>query len=379
MNPRERYLATMLFGHPDRVPFFPGGPRQDTFNAWHRQGLPEGVDWFQYLCEQIGVQAQPDPHAVQPDIRFGMIPEFERKVLERKAGTIIAQDWKGNICEIAEEYEDCYLGRKSDVGGFVTRRWLKCPVESWDDWEQMKTRYNARDPSRFPVDFDKRCALWKDRDRIVGTGFSGVFWQLREWMGFENLCMAFIEQPDLVRDMVKFWDEHVSALLEKMLKGVVPDLVHISEDMAYKEKAMISPAMTREFILPTWKHWGDILHKAGCPIYDVDSDGYIGELIPLWIEAGFQVCDPVEVAAGNDLPAYRRQYGKRIAFQGGVDKRAMAKGGKVIAAEMERLRPVIEGGGYYPGCDHGIPADVPWPCMVEYARILAQMTGWLKP
>ena len=377
MNPRERYLKTMLFGNPDRVPFSPGYPRQDTFNAWHRQGLPEGVDWFHYLCEQIGVSVQPYRHEVQPEIHFEMMPQFEKKVLERKNGSIIAQDWKGNICEIAEEHEACYLGQKSDVGGFVTRRWLKCPVENWADWEQMKARYNAHDPSRFPADFEKRCALWKNRDWTVSIGFSGVFWQLREWMGFENLCMAFIEQPELVRDMVKFWDEHVSVLLKKMLKGVVPDHVHVSEDMAYKEKAMISPAMTREFILPTWRHWGEILHEAGCPIYDVDSDGYIGELIPLWIEAGFQVCDPVEVAAGNDLPAYRRHYGRHMAFEGGIDKRAMAKGGKVIKAEMERLRPVIESGGYYPGCDHGIPADVSWPCMLEYSRILARLTGWL--
>ncbi len=66
-----------------------------------------------------------------------------------------------------------------------------------------------------------------------------------------------------------------------------------------------------------------------------------------------------------------------MAFQGGVDKRAMAKGGNIIKAEMERLLPVIRTGGYIPSCDHGIPADVSWPCMMEYARILAQMTGWL--
>ena len=381
MNPRERYLATILFGKPDRVPFHPGGPRQDTFNAWHQQGLPEGVDWFRYLCDRIGIKAQPKDlrldHEVQPGISFDMMPQFEKKVLERKNGTVIAQDWKGNICEIAAEYEACYLGQKSDVGGFVTRRWIKCPVENWKDWEQMKARYNPHDPKRFPADFENRCRLWKNREQHVAIGFSGVFWQLREWMGFENLCMAFIEQPDLIRDMVKFWDAHVSVLLEKMLKGVAPDMVLVSEDMAYKEKSMISPAVIREFILPTWKHWGAILHGGGCPIYNVDSDGHIGELIPLWIEAGFQICDPIEVAAGNDLPAYRRQYGKRMAFQGGVDKRAMAKGGDIIKAEMKRLLPVIKSGGYIPSCDHGIPADVPWPHMVEYARILAQMTGWL--
>jgi len=377
MTPRERYLATLLFGTPDRLPFYPGGPRQDTFNAWHQQGLPKGVDWFQYLCEQIGVTPECDVEKVQPEVHFEMIPQFEPKVLERKANSIIAQDWKGNVCEIAPEHEDNYLGRKSEIGGFVTRRWIKCPVENWDDWEQMKARYKADDPARFPADFAQRCVKFQNRERIIGLGFSGVFWQLREWLGFENLCMAFIEQPDLVADMIKFWDEYVSAVMRKAFKGVVPDLVHISEDMAYKEKSMISPAMIREFIQPTWKHWGDIIRQAGCPLYDVDSDGYVGELIPLWIEAGFQVCDPMEVAAGNDLPAFRRQYGKRIAYTGGIDKRAMAKGGKVIRAELKRLSPVVEGGGFYPTCDHGIPADVSWPCMVEYSRLLAQMTGWL--
>jgi uroporphyrinogen decarboxylase len=241
----------------------------------------------------------------------------------------------------------------------------------------MKTRYNADDPARLPADIAARGEAWRNRDRLVSTGFSGVFWQLREWLGFENLCLAFIEQPDLVRDMIAFWDRHVSRLLERLLAHGVPDHVHVSEDMAYKEKSMISPAMIREFILPTWRRWGEILHDAGCPVYDVDSDGHVGEIIPLWIEAGFQVCDPIEVAAGNDLPAYRRQYGKRIAYTGGVDKRAMAKGGAVIRRELERLRPVIRSGGYIPSCDHGVPADVPWPCMIEYSRLLAQETGWL--
>ncbi len=37
---------------------------------------------------------------------------------------------------------------------------------------------------------------------------------------------------------------------------------------------------------------------------------------------------------------------KDIAFSGGVDKRCIAKGGKVIEDEMARLAPIIKGGGY---------------------------------
>jgi uroporphyrinogen decarboxylase len=73
----------------------------------------------------------------------------------------------------------------------------------------------------------------------------------------------------------------------------------------------------------------------------------------------------------------RATFGRRLAFFGGIDKRAMAKGGATLAAEIERVRPVIEDGGYIPSCDHGVPADVSWPNYVQCTRLLAQATGWL--
>ncbi len=39
-------------------------------------------------------------------------------------------------------------------------------------------------------------------------------------------------------------------------------------------------------------------------------------------------------------------------------------------------RVPFEPGGYIPGCDHGVPADVSWPDCLEYCRRLAEMTGW---
>jgi len=63
---------------------------------------------------------------------------------------------------------------------------------------------------------------------------------MREWCGFEGLCLMMIDQPDLVAEMAGFWMEFVSAMFERILPHVVPDVVVINEDMAYKAKAMIS-------------------------------------------------------------------------------------------------------------------------------------------
>ncbi len=375
MNNRERHLATWLFGKPDRVPLSPGGGRQSTLAAWHSQGLPTDVgDYNEYAYRLAGGTKEWPGWGAGFPVNERMIPTFEEKVIEDRPNSRVVQDWKGNVCEIGKEFTPEYLRNAID---FVTRRWIKCPVENRADWEAMKRRYDADEPSRLPADAEALGRQLAGREHIVQVHFSGPFWQLREWVGFETLCTLFYDDPGLVQDMIAFWDHHIARLLERLLKHVTPDVVHLSEDMAYKSFSMISPAMAREYLMPTWKHWGEIVRGAGVPVYAMDSDGFIGELIPLWIESGINACDPIEVAAGNDLPAFRRQFGQNIAYSGGVDKRAMAKGGSVIAAEIARLRPVIDGGGYLPQCDHGVPADVSWPNYVEYVRLLAGATGWL--
>jgi uroporphyrinogen decarboxylase len=207
--------------------------------------------------------------------------------------------------------------------------------------------------------------------------FPGPFWQLREWLGFENLCMLFHDDPGFIREMIFFWENFILLLLEKAFQYIKPDYFRICEDMAYKSFSMISPPMIREFLLPTWQRWGDLIYNADCPVYAIDSDGYIGELIPLWIEAGINACEPIEVAAGCNLVKFQQEFGAQMAYVGGVDKRAIAAGGKTIEKEIKRLEPVIDAGGFIPGCDHGVPADVSWDNFVYYTKLLARATGWL--
>jgi uroporphyrinogen decarboxylase len=375
MTERERYRATLRHQQPDRVPFEPGFGRRSTLAAWHRQGLPADVqNYHAFVRQLLGMAPSPTRPVVTPGVDFLMIPQFEEKVLEVRGDTQIVQDWKGNICEISTQFDPTYLRNPID---FVTRSWLKCPVETRADWPDLERRYDPHDPARFPPDFAPRAAQLRERDYPSGIILHGPFWQLREWCGFEGLCLLLIDDPDFVRAMIRRWTEFVVQMLQLTFAAYVPDFVVLNEDMAYKVKPMIGPDMSREFLLPTWRTWVEVCRAAGVPVVEIDSDGFVGSLIPVWIEAGVNCNSPQEVAAGNDLPAYRRQFGRRMAYRGGVDKRALARGGQAIRDEIARLQPVIDAGGFIPGCDHGIPADVSWPNFVDYCRLLAQATGWL--
>jgi uroporphyrinogen decarboxylase len=376
MNERERFVETLTFGNPDKVPLTPGGPRQSTLEAWHQQGLPDGVNWQDYLREMLGIPAEPSQPRVDLGVSFIMIPTFEEKVLGHKDGHYIIQDWMGAVTEISDEFDYTYIRQAKD---FVTRHWHSFPVQNRSDWdEKIKWRYDPDHPERFPDDFTDRCQTLQDRDYVLRLTIPGPFWQLREWVGFESLCLLLIDDPDFAREMIAFWQDFVLRVLEPILERVTPDYVQINEDMAYKLHSMISPAMTRRFLLPTWKKWGDAIKGSGCPVYCMDSDGYAAELLPIWIEAGFNCNFPSEVAAGNDIVAFRRQYGKQMAYLGGIDKRALAAGGETMRDEVLRVvPPLLEEGGFIPGCDHGVPPDISWPNFVEYSRLLAELLGWL--
>lgn len=378
MTERERWLATLCFERPDRVPLDPGRGRESTLKRWYTEGLPASVsasdEVAAHAYRQAGGRLELPAGGEEFPVDLRLIPRFEEKVIEHRGGTQVVQDWKGNICEIGSEFD---LRHLRDAIDFVTRRWIHCPVESHSDWLDMAQRYDPLDPSRLPPNAGELSARLADRSWPSAIDVPGPFWQLREWLGFERLCTLFYDDPAFLREMLGFWSDFVAKMLERTLSVFLPDEVHISEDMAFKGFSMISPAMAREYLVPVWSRWGKIVAAAGCRVYSMDSDGYIDELVPLWIEAGINACDPIEVAAGNDIRDLRRRFGRRMAFRGGVDKRAIARGGSAIEEEIARLAPVITDGGFIPSCDHGVPADISWPDFVRYVGLLAQATGWL--
>ncbi len=375
MNPRQRLLATYHFNHPDKIPLDPGSPRESTLAVWHQQGLPADGFWRDHLWDLLGLPVEPKSPVADLGVNFKMLPAFEELVLEHKNGHLVVQDYSGAIVEISDHYDFSYLRSARD---FVTRRWHRFPVQSRADWqEKMRWRYTADHPSRFPVDFAARCQQLQSRETPFSLTIPGPFWQLRDWIGLEPLCLLMVEDPEFIDELIDFWTRFMLDVLKPILASMQLDFVQVNEDMAYKLHSMISPRMIRRFLMPCWQQWSAALRAAQVGVISIDSDGYIGELIPLWQEAGFQNTWPVEVAAGNDIVAFRKQYGHSFAFGGGVDKRALAAGGATMRAELDRLAPVIADGGFLPTCDHGVPPDVSWPNFIEYTRRLAHLTGWL--
>lgn len=360
MTPRERYYNTIHFLPVDRFTYKFGGPRQSTLDAWEYQGLDRDSDWQ----ELVGA----DPFTSLP-INPGPDPEFQEKTLRIEGDKRI---WIDNLG--ATRIDEVH----PTTPGFVTRRWLRFPVETRADFEAMKKRFVPDSPGRVPADFTDQCRRLDPATRQANLSLTirGPFWMVRDWVGFENLCMLCADDPDWVREMFDFTCDFAIANMRGRIEGLEVDHLFVNEDMAYKHASMISPEMVRRLMFPGYRRLLDFLGAAGVRNVIMDCDGHIGQLMPLWIETGFHGTWPVEIAALNDPLHYRREYGTDIAMLGTIDKRALRFGFDEVKAEVLSKVPfLMEKGGYVPGVDHGTPPDVPvrnYFYMVELIKAVAE-------
>ena len=149
----------------------------------------------------------------------------------------------------------------------------------------------------------------------------------------------------------------------------------IGEDISYKNGLLISPEMIKEFIFPYYKDLLDALCNGQKEFLniEVDTDGNVEAAIPLYMSAGFNTCRPFEVAAGNDVVKYGKQY-PRFVISGGIDKRVLAKGKQEIEKEVQRIIPfMVKRGGYIPTCDHTVPSNVPYENYLYYRELVTSL------
>jgi len=360
MNSRERFIRSLNFGDPDRV-FLTGrfGPRESTLERWHKEGLPED-DTHTRIHGLERTSGLP--------VNFHPLPPFKEEVLEVKGNHKIIRDRMGAIVE----YE-----RKPATPGFVTRKWHEFPVKSRDDFDEMIWRYNPRSPGRYPDHWREVARSYRTRSYPVGLSMPSLFWRIRDWTGLKNLSIMFHRKPDLVQHMMDFWTEFILDVTRRVLRDVEVDYVILNEDMAYKGRSMISPQMVREFMLPGYRKWVRQFKRNGVPVIMLDSDGYIHDIAPVWVEAGINSTCPVEIMAGNDILRLRDELGHDLSFLGGIDKTKIARGGDILREEFESKVPqLIDDGGYIPCCDHGIPPDVSYANYCLFVRLLKRYCGW---
>ena len=358
LTQRERFLNVFQYRKVDHVPDVEFGYWDETLRRWHREGLPRWVNDNYKADIFFGFEAW-YWHKVPCAVPFR---KFEYKVLWEDDRRRVVRDEMGIV---KMEFKE---GRGTSIPSFIEH-----PVKDWDSWESYKERFEL-DDIWYPENWEELLEEWEDRDYPLGVDAGGFFGWARDLMGLRGLCMAIYQEPELVRDIFEFRVKMILKLLEKPVKEVRLDYAHWWEDMCWNGGPLISPRHFREFMVPCYRRITEFLRSHGVWLNIVDCDGNIDLLIPLWLEAGINCFFPCEVRAGSDPVRLREKYGRRALFMGGVDKRALLHP-RSIERELERVKPLVEEGGYIPHVDHRVPADVPYQNYLYYLRLKRRLIG----
>lgn len=368
MTQRERFISLMEYKTPDRIPNHEVGVWAQTKVRWEEEGLDSSAhqwNWFE------GDPAWDMDMREYLPINYGLLPEFDEEIIEETERYLVKRHSSGIVTKAL---------KTGSVGNSRSSmdQYLSFPVESTEDFRELKKRLIADIDSRYPDNWEKKAAEWNNRDHVLvmskNCGTKGFYWRAREWMGTENLCFAWYDEPELMHEMMEFIADFTIELSKPMLKKIVPDYVFINEDMAMKNGPLLSPGQYREFIFPHMKRLVDFFKGSGIPYVVVDTDGNSEPLIPQLLEAGVDAIWPVERAAEDQDPMFlRKKYGRDLRLWGGVDKRELAKSFEDIDKHLSTLLPMMEDGGFIPTVDHLVPPDVSLKNFEYYMKRKRQM------
>lgn len=254
-------------------------------------------------------------------------------------------------------------------------------VRSWQD-EHDGLIKDQSDFERFPWPSPRQINMfsinytsWSIPRSMKIIAFTiGLFEDLRCLLGFEQMAIKSLEEPELITGILDKLLEINAAAVEKCAAHKGVGAIIYADDLAFKNGTMMSPAWIRENLIPRYQRLADAAHRHGKPFL-FHSCGQIDAIMEDLIETvgidgrhSFQDnIEPVE-------EVYRK-YGERICIMGGVDVDLLARG--TVEQVRKRTRQILEacapGGGFIMGSGNSVTNY----CKIEnYLAMLDETREW---
>lgn len=364
MTNRENALAVLRFEDYERVPLVHFGFWPETIEKWHREGHlsdaeVEAWDYNSPAEERVSRKLGFDfgwAHVVTSATE--LYPAFERRVLEQlpdgsrkvvnEQGVVVLE--KEGVVSIPMEIDHLFKGR-----------------DEWEEHFKPRLRFCPERVDRAGIERARRGEV---PGALVGLYCGSLYGQIRNMLGVEGSSYLYADDPELFAEVIDTVGELCYRTVEATL-AAAPDLSfdfgHFWEDICFKNGPLIIPSVFDELVGPHYKRITSLLASRGAGIVSLDCDGCIDSLLPTWIENGVNAMFPIEVGTWKaSIAPWREKYGHSVIGIGGMDKKVFAQGRDAVETEIERLKPLVELGGYLPCPDHRIPPDAEYDAVRYY-------------
>lgn len=210
----------------------------------------------------------------------------------------------------------------------------------------------------------------------------------------------FLKHPKGIRDITEWYmstrirRDYIHAIFSRQCEIALANLARIFEvvgnrvdvvflcgtDFGTQESAFCSRETFDELWLPYYKRINDWIHRHTSWKCFKHSCGSVERFIPSFIEAGFDILNPVQCSAAHMEPEHlKSSYGDRITFWGGgVDTQKVLPFGtpaQVREQVLRRCEVFAKNGGFVFNSIHNIQARTPVENIVAMIDAVHEFNG----
>jgi uroporphyrinogen decarboxylase len=359
MTPVERVRTALNHEEPDRVPLaLGGGP----------YGIVDQVYFSLLEHLQLG-----EPMA--PFRKGHSISYMDDRLLE-KLGTDLRYVWPGDSpSNPSQETPDpnVFLDgygqrwRRAFPYYFAEEPALLAETDKIDDIDRLVNWPDPFNP-RFIAGVRERAQLLRESTQYFITArmvtSHGPYMTACNLRGTEQFLLDMSLNPEFATALIERVTDTLEGLLRAYLEacGEYIDMVELpGDDYASNMNLIMSPVMFRKFIYPALARLVATA-KSFRPDLKVmlHSDGEISRLLPIFVELGLDVINPLEPVKAMDQPALKAKFGDKLSFLGTIDiSHALPGSTEDVVAEVKRRLSIFgPGGGYILAPSNHIQADV---------------------
>jgi len=191
----------------------------------------------------------------------------------------------------------------------------------------------------------------------VGLGY------LHSEVGLDQFSYFLYDCPEVISEAMEAKTEAVIRKIQVLKElsedsDVQPRGLFMAEDIAFKGTTMFSPSYLRKVFFPRLKRVIDACHKAGWK-FMFHSDGNLMEILDDFVEAGVDILNPIETAAGMDIKLIHKRYPDLI-MAGGIDTSTLLPFGKPSEIRDAVVKAIEDSEGMIMlGSSSEMHADIP--------------------
>ena len=189
----------------------------------------------------------------------------------------------------------------------------------------------------------------------------------------ENALILTVTDHALFEAFLSKLTEVLDGFYDAFLSVVGPyvSIVEMAEDLGTNNGPMFNPEIYRKFIKPKHKKTIELIKKkAPHAKVMLHCDGAVRKFIPDLIDIGVDILNPIEGhLRGMDPVELKKDFGKDLVFQGGVDVKNVLNNGSIEDVRREvrlRIEQMAEGGGYILAPAHNFGNDIPLENMLAF-------------